>query len=395
MSTQNCCTAILLSILSITVNARQQLHPGDRVPSIKLENVYNNGSASIDLDKLSDKLVILDFWATWCTSCIRHFSLYDSLQAVYKDSVKLVLVDSRGTGDDTRKIQNFYARWAQLRGHELGLPSVMEDTVADGLFPHESLPHCVWLFRGKVVAVTSADEVSAANISLVLQGKEIKEGRPINSQMLFFSSLESYKAGIQPSLSEDRPAKGMVSSISLTNTSILRLCFYGLHTWLPANRVFGFRQQVENDDVHWQEANTYCYTQTGPPTHESLFRQRVMDDIGRYFGLQAKLTDSLVDCWALVQGGVIDSLYATGNSQDNNFFEPPGTVKYLHNGYISQLADYLNDNLPLPVVDDTHIVSRVSLSFELNHLNELERYGLLLRPAKRRMQVIVISSVQH
>jgi hypothetical protein len=46
--------------------------------------------------------------------------------------------------------------------------SITDDTVLAKMFPHQSLPHMIWIYRGKVVAKPKSDYVSKENIALIL-----------------------------------------------------------------------------------------------------------------------------------------------------------------------------------------------------------------------------------
>jgi thiol-disulfide isomerase/thioredoxin len=45
------------------------------------------------------KLIILDFWASWCGSCIKRFPKLEEIESAFPGKVKVLLVNSVGTGD--------------------------------------------------------------------------------------------------------------------------------------------------------------------------------------------------------------------------------------------------------------------------------------------------------
>lgn len=49
-----------------------------------------NGSGSVKLAALKGKVVLVDFWATWCVPCAKSFPKYQELYAKYKDKLEIV-----------------------------------------------------------------------------------------------------------------------------------------------------------------------------------------------------------------------------------------------------------------------------------------------------------------
>ncbi|NLR67307.1 TlpA family protein disulfide reductase [Chitinophaga varians] len=147
-----------------------RLSVGDTVPDISFTRWNDN--KIIKLSDFTGQVVILDFWATWCGSCIRMFPKNDSLETQYAGRVKFLLVNSiRSTQDSARHLNNFFHRWQKQRGQPFSLTTVPYDTTAFQLFPHIFLPHYVWISPNrKVIGITDSEAVTAANIRKALQG---------------------------------------------------------------------------------------------------------------------------------------------------------------------------------------------------------------------------------
>src|ERR1700744_4307849 len=79
---------------------------GDRMPDMIIWPVINYSSKSLRISDFKGKLVILDFWATWCTSCLAHFPIADSLQREFKNDLQILLVDALNTRDTREKALN-------------------------------------------------------------------------------------------------------------------------------------------------------------------------------------------------------------------------------------------------------------------------------------------------
>lgn len=130
---------------------------------------------TITLNNYRGKALILDFWATWCSSCINHFLKADSLEQEFNKSLQIILVNSiTGTGDTESKVYSFYAKWNSNHAKPLVLPSIYVDTVLKQLFPHSFIPHYVWIGSdGKIKAITSSEEVTSQNIWELIDHTEL------------------------------------------------------------------------------------------------------------------------------------------------------------------------------------------------------------------------------
>jgi len=81
-------TLILLAFLImsgstvLTLSAQTTgLEPGNKAPEIKLPTLKGD---TIGLSSLKGKLVLIDFWGTWCSPCVEEQSELAKLYAKYK-----------------------------------------------------------------------------------------------------------------------------------------------------------------------------------------------------------------------------------------------------------------------------------------------------------------------
>lgn len=168
---------LLLSGCAQTKTGNKPLNVGDTIPYIILTDVINFPVSKIQLPDTKSSLTILDFWATWCASCINKFPKLDSLQQTFSGQLQVILVNNfKTTGNSRQQILEFISKRILTTKALQRLP-VFADTAAllKQFFPHSHLPHYVWIGpQGKILAITSAAELTTANI------KDAIEGKPIN-----------------------------------------------------------------------------------------------------------------------------------------------------------------------------------------------------------------------
>ncbi len=242
-----------------------------------------------------DRLTILDFWASWCSACLHTFPHLDSLQAALGDTVSLVLVNAKETGDDAAKIRKAIGRFPHLA-------SVTGDTAATALFPHTMLPHYVWLRHDSVLAVTGAEAVTAANIRAMLAGP-VPLGAKKDIPVDFTKPILSPLAGSYVILSVH--IAGLPGATGVRSEGDKLTGIYGLNMPVPALYALVNERlsALPANRIRWKGslAVRYCYERAVPPMpRDSLFRL-AQQDLDRFFGLVSGFKKVRTKCLVLVQ----------------------------------------------------------------------------------------------
>ncbi|MFD2904864.1 TlpA family protein disulfide reductase [Sphingobacterium anhuiense] len=148
-----------------------ELKIGDQVPDILIDNIINNDKRSIRTSDYKDKLLVLDFWDIYCGTCIASMPKLDSLQKVFGDQIKLLSV----TWQPEEMITKFFKTNRFLTEHKppVNRASVVDDRALRTYFRYETNPHVVWIYKGKVVAITGGEYITAGNIQTLLHGKQV------------------------------------------------------------------------------------------------------------------------------------------------------------------------------------------------------------------------------
>jgi thiol-disulfide isomerase/thioredoxin len=109
----------------------------------------------VSLAALRGKVVIVNFWATWCPPCREEIPDLIALQAKYKDTLQIVGVSQdSGSLDDVRRF---------AREHGMNYPTIMSTPELEKLFPGiYALPTSFMIDRDGRIAQKHVGQLSAA-----------------------------------------------------------------------------------------------------------------------------------------------------------------------------------------------------------------------------------------
>jgi thiol-disulfide isomerase/thioredoxin len=122
-------------------DALQPIRHGEEAPAFALPRI-DGPNGSMGLDAFRGQVVVLDFWATWCSPCVAMLPVMDALHAAWApQGVAFLGVNSDGGGATQDEIRAF------LREHKIPYPIVVDDGQVGGLYKVEALPTLVVIGR--------------------------------------------------------------------------------------------------------------------------------------------------------------------------------------------------------------------------------------------------------
>jgi thiol-disulfide isomerase/thioredoxin len=152
-------------LLTLNLSAQSSKLIGKPAPDIHFTDVLNDRQTSYKLSDFKGKVVIIDFWATWC-ACMVGLPRLENWQKKYPDNLKVITIAS----DSRSRLQKF------LKNKPIGLPIALDSIDKyEKYFPHRAIPHTVIIDKNGIVrAISAGDQLTDINIDLLIKGKKVE-----------------------------------------------------------------------------------------------------------------------------------------------------------------------------------------------------------------------------
>jgi len=377
----------------------KSLKVGDSIPEslwdlpIDIVNAPSQ-SDSFKLSQLRDKkLIIIDFWATWCSPCIKSIHKLDSLQPIFKDELAVF-----ATSYEERDRVNAF-----LKKQEIKLFSGTKTEYLKQYFPHKMIPHQVWIKKGKIIAITEGSNATAENIQRALKDNSFKLATKndrldysrsryltdfIDTADITSFAVSTFSRGqdglgsiISQKISQD---KIFVNYINADPISMF------LHTLKQPNNktIIINKKLLEIDKLHGLEA-MFCYQLISKDTTRSYWVKQVLNDLSLQFDVQIERKLVVKDCIIiskLKENSPRESITNSGHPQD-------------YHDFIKLLNFSVRWKMDQPLfIDESGFIGKVTMPYykdlqpDLDKLNQaLKSYGLIASKKKRTIEVLVLA----
>jgi thiol-disulfide isomerase/thioredoxin len=413
---------ILLWPFVSTPQSVKPLTIGDKVPDIVLDNLVNYKTDHAKLSDFKANLLILDFWATWCAPCVKSIADFEKLQQQFAGKVQFILA----TPEQKNKILKFF------KNKNIDLPCFVEEKQLKLYFPHNSVPHEVWMQNGKVIAVTYSNTVTAENIQKVLAAEPVllpeKEFNPSydrnqplisgnnggnGDDIVFHSVITGYLPGILLEGSmNDKEGRFKITAL---NASVGNL--YVMAATKQYGKFFGLKNRLLIEAKQKEKIIPplapgydtsvrpffYCYELIVPASEKGNAFSYMMQDLNRYFGALYHITCEIekikTKCWVLKRVNNSTGIETKNgpskiqHQEDYELFQNKPFSDFFYS------ISYVNQNQPYPFVDKTGITGKVDIQLsdsvtDISSLKTyLKKYGFQLSLEESEIKMIVIKNI--
>jgi uncharacterized protein (TIGR03435 family) len=391
---------IILTLWSLEAFAQTTTKIGNSSPNLVFEKIINFNQSSATLADFKGKVVILDFWATWCSPCIKSLPELEALQIKYKSDLQVITI----TSDPTERIEKFLSK------KPLKLPVVIdEQRKLATVFPHRTIPHTIVIDKSGIVrAITSSSQITEEIIGKVISGQEInitekKEvmdfdpSKPLsgNENFTYQITITPFQEGY-PSFSNIHTGEGIYKNRRIYATNLVAQSLFEVAYLFPVS----IRTIVEVKDLNkmkWNKDNAICFELTVP---EKLSEQRfeiMKQHLELYFDYKAVIEERQrkVNVLRQLKNSPKDVLTKSSDKTET-YASYGGKGLSMKNSPLSKLAEFLESQLDIPVVDETNLIEKYDLELAWYNENpqqihqELKKIGLELVSEERKIKVLVI-----
>jgi len=393
----------LLGLLLSAPASYAQALLGQPAPNIHFSTVLNGPQPSLTLTQLRGKMVLLEFWGTFCGPCLTAMPHLQELQRQFAGRLQVVAISADSPARLTRYLQ---ARPSNL------LFAAVSGATQDSLqrfFSYQIIPHSVLLdATGRIVASTSPENITAQVLEQVVKGQKIN--LPLKQDVVGQNPIAAYfpaTAATPPRFLMQPALKGVSSmtrtypqdssafhnrrltALNITLAELYRIAYGGL----PYDRTLDLRPAAPAGT----KSPLYCLDIIVPKGQEASLLPTLRQELAVRFDLRATLEPRAKPVYLLRVADARKLPPATGSAKSPIVGASEGTYQG-DNVRLADVAQYLENfcDLKLPVLDATASSARYNLQFEYQPekpgdlLRALADLGLTLEKAERPVEMLVL-----
>lgn len=340
---------------------------GKVCPNFSMAVITANGTEkNLSLSELRGKIIVMEFWATYCAPCILSLKHFDKLQAQFGDAVKFIAISE----ENRDKVDAFIVK----RGNKNITYAMDWGRKLNGMFYHHFIPHTVVIDQeGVVRAFCSPDEIDQFVI-----------GKLINREPVTFTMKHEYQeasytqaTGVLQNYDEPiivKKAKNQLYKIELSTykegyasefikessteykfiNCPLTLIYQILYDQKTSRVILDVNDKTK---YAFENQNLYCLELNVPDYLGKNIQEVGLQQLESLFPLKSKMETRMQKVFSIQKSdvqGAISSVDSTGIIQKGL------TIKDLMN-YLESNTQLVNN---LPVINDSGLLDNTLLDLD-------------------------------
>jgi uncharacterized protein (TIGR03435 family) len=390
-------TGLFLLLLAVFFNTAaaqptKGLKVGDAAPDLRLTKLLKAPAGTKgSLNELKGKVVVLEFWATWCSPCIPAIDHLSQIATKYKDKpVQFIFV----TDEDEKR-----ASWFLQKRSPTGWIGLDENRHTIEAYQFVGIPHTVVIDSdGKIAAITSPKDVTETALNDLLSGKKIS--LPLKQAVaedlewdkdlvrddtvfqIIIQSSNAYTGGMRIS----PPPPRHLTFDGAVLQAMVQTAFQ-----MPSTRVINKLSKSQNEQG-------YRASVVVPKGKENLLYPTFQRALIENFSLRVHRETREMDVFLLRKIDNQNPILKPSQAKEVEYTVMRGKIT-VKKQPISKLADSLENFFGKPVIDETGLKENYdwNLSYTYADKNILleslrKETSLELVPVKRMVEVLVIEN---
>ncbi len=375
-----------------------QVKIGNKVPEIIFNTVLNSTKKNVKLSDFKGKIVLLEFWATWCSPCVAAMPRLQLLQKKYKDNLQIITVS-----DETKKrIQLFL----NTKPSNL-LFAIDTSRKISELFPHRTIPHAVLIDSdGKLIINTHTDEINEQVIAALIKKEKPKLtekadnlSKDFEKDYFFASDTVTARLMIQAKI-EGAPSmsKGFRDNKIFAGRRLMLMNLSLENMYRMAYGDFAYGRVIDRTvETEKNKKELFCLDLITKLPQELL--PTLKAELMKRFDLQAKIEQAYKSVYVLKIEDIekVNNIKINNSSAKGSYGAGSGTFSG-EGVEFKDIANYLEafGVIKLPVVDETGINTKfdIQLIYQPEKPETLKKalgnLGLKLEKAERNIDMLVL-----
>ncbi|NQX37614.1 Thiol-disulfide isomerase or thioredoxin [Pedobacter steynii] len=417
---------------------------GNQLPDFEIPIIIHGTKRSTKSSEFKNQLLIIDFWSIYCSGCVAGLPKMDLLQKEFGNKIKILPV----TYESETLVSNFWKKNRNTKN--LSLPTVVEDKIFVSYFRHLTIPHEVWVYKGKVIAVTTDQYVNQTNIQKVLNGESINwpekndfysfdgskeplfkldQAQASPSSVIRYTAISGYKEhvnseGLTGGSGTVRDKTGNTIRTFFLNQSIFSSYDINWRNLIDPSTLIRPSKSITPNQILWEvkdpsrykydskmsyqaewvRANGICFESLSPDTGQTIsdISKSIIDGLNSLLGLNVRWEKRKEKVFILIRTSNKDKLESKTTLTDNkDQLTIKGTIRHFRAVPLSTLIYQLNQQTQNPYIfDESAYTGKVDMDLDIDSWTNissikkaLQAYDLDLKEEQRLVDKFVFTEI--